>query len=455
MVHDLGGHGLAAPISRSTDELHFPHSLGLLYSAFTYYTGFKVNSGEYKVMGLAPYGEPKYARLILDKLIDLKADGSFRLDLGYFDYCTGLTMTNDKFAALFGEPARTPEKLLTPVPHGHRRLRPGGDRGGDAAADALARCARPAPRTSASPAAWRSTASPTARCCATAASRRSGSSRRRAMPAGRWARRSAAYYLHGGRPRVRPASGDGMRGAYLGPSFTQEEIERRLEAAGARFETVPEADMIARTAADLAAGKAVGWFQGRMEFGPRALGARSILGDPRSPSMQKTLNLRVKYRESFRPFAPSVLREEVGRWFELEDGLALHAAGGRRRARAPPRHDGAGAGAVRHRQAQRRALRHPGRDARRLLRAHPDRAPRHQPRYHALLGAFQGLTGCPVLVNTSFNVRGEPIVCTPEDAFRCFMGTDIERLVVGNCLLAKEAQDPSLKQDYKEAFELD
>ena len=335
-------------------ELHFPHSLGLLYSAFTYYTGFKVNSGEYKVMGLAPYGEPKYAGAH-----PRQADGpQGRRQLPPRPWLLRLLHRPDHDERQVRRAVRRARahtrEAADPVPHGHRRFRAGGDRGGDAAADALARRARPARRTSASPAAWRSTASPTARCCATAASRSIWIQPAAGDAGGALGAALSAYYLHAGKPRVRPANGDSMRGAYLGPSFTQEEIERRLEAAGARFETVPEADMIARTAADLAAGKAVGWFQGRMEFGPRALGARSILGDARSPSMQKTLNLRVKYRESFRPFAPSVLREEVGRLVRARRGLPLHAAGGRRRARAPPRHDGRGAGAVRHRQAQRR-----------------------------------------------------------------------------------------------------
>jgi carbamoyltransferase len=435
-------------------ELHFPHSLGLLYSAATYYTGFKVNSGEYKVMGLAPYGEPKYAGAILDKLMDLKADGSFRLDLSYFDYCTGLTMTNDKFAALFGEPVRTPEKLLTQF---HM----------DIAASVQAVTEEVMLRLT------RSLAAETGaknlclaggvalNCVANGKVLRDGRFERIwIQPAagdagGALGAALCAYHLHAGRPRVRPSSGDGMRGAYLGPSFSQEEIERRLEAAGARFETVPEADMIARTAEDLAAGKAVGWFQGRMEFGPRALGARSILGDARSPSMQKTLNLRVKYRESFRPFAPSVLREEVGRWFELDEDspymlLVADVVPERRRAMTPEEQALFGIDKLNVARSDIPAVTHVDYSAR-IQTVHQGT----NPAYHALLTAFNGLTGCPVLVNTSFNVRGEPIVCTPEDAFRCFMGTDIERLVVGNCLLAKEAQDPSLKQDYKEAFELD
>jgi carbamoyltransferase len=435
-------------------ELHFPHSLGLLYSAATYYTGFKVNSGEYKVMGLAPYGEPKYAGAILDKLMDLKADGSFRLDLSYFDYCTGLTMTNDKFAALFGEPVRTPEKLLTQF---HM----------DIAASVQAVTEEVMLRLTRSLAAETGAknlclAGGVALNCVA-----NGKVLRDQRFENIWIQPAAgdaggalgaalsAYHLHAGRPRVRPSSGDGMRGAYLGPSFSQEEIERRLEAAGARFETVPEADMIARTAEDLAAGKAVGWFQGRMEFGPRALGARSILGDARSPSMQKTLNLRVKYRESFRPFAPSVLREEVGRWFELDEDspymlLVADVVPERRRAMTPEEQALFGIDKLNVARSDIPAVTHVDYSAR-IQTVHQGT----NPAYHALLTAFNGLTGCPVLVNTSFNVRGEPIVCTPEDAFRCFMGTDIERLVVGNCLLAKEAQDPSLKQDYKEAFELD
>jgi carbamoyltransferase len=435
-------------------ELHFPHSLGLLYSAFTYYTGFKVNSGEYKVMGLAPYGEPRFAGIILDRLMDLKDDGSFRLDLSYFDYCTGLTMTNDRFAALFGEPVRTPEKLLTQF---HM----------DIAASVQAVTEEVMLRLTRALAAETGArnlclAGGVALNCVA-----NGKVLRDKRFENIWIQPAAgdaggalgaalcAYYLHGGRLRVRPSSGDGMRGAYLGPSFAQEEIERRLEAAGARFETVPETDMIARTAEDLAAGRAVGWFQGRMEFGPRALGARSILGDARSPSMQRTLNLRVKYRESFRPFAPSVLREEVANWFELDEDspymlLVADVVPERRRAMTAAEQALFGIDKLNVARSEIPAVTHVDYSAR-IQTVHKGT----NPAYHALLGAFQGLTGCPVLVNTSFNVRGEPIVCTPEDAFRCFMGTDIERLVVGNCLLAKEAQDPSLKQDYKEAFELD
>ena len=435
-------------------ELHFPHSLGLLYSAFTYYTGFKVNSGEYKVMGLAPYGEPRFAGLILDKLMDLKEDGTFRLDLDYFDYCTGLTMTNDRFAALFGEPVRTPDRRLTPF---HM----------DIAASVQAVTEAVMLRLT------RSLAAETGaknlclaggvalNCVANGKVLRDGRFERLwIQPAagdagGALGAALAAYHLHAGKPRTAPKAGDGMSGAYLGPSFSQDDIERRLEAAGARFETVPEADMIARTAQDLAAGRAVGWFQGRMEFGPRALGGRSILGDARSAEMQKTLNLRVKYRESFRPFAPSVLREDVADWFELDEDspyMLLVADVDTRRRRAMTAEEQAlfGIDKLNIVRSEIPAITHVDYSAR-IQTVHRDT----NPLYHALISAFRGLTGCPVVVNTSFNVRGEPIVCTPEDAFRCFMGTDIERLVVGNCLLRKEDQDPRLKRDYKGAFELD
>ena len=264
-----------------------------------------------------------------------------------------------------------------------------------------------------------------------------------------------AYHLHAGKPRLERNVADSMNGAYLGPSFTQGDIERRLASAGARFETASEPLMIERTARDLAEGRAVGWFQGRMEFGPRALGGRSILGDARSPTMQKTLNLRVKYRESFRPFAPSVLWEEVSNWFELDEAspyMLLVADVDRKRRREMTAAEQAlfGIDKLNTVRSEIPAVTHVDYSAR-IQTVHRDT----NPAYHALISAFHGLTGCPVIVNTSFNVRGEPIVCTPEDAFRCFMGTDIERLVVGNCLLSKEAQDMSLKRDYKDSFELD
>jgi carbamoyltransferase len=435
-------------------ELHFPHSLGLLYSAFTYYTGFKVNSGEYKVMGLAPYGEPKYAARILDQLMDLKDDGTFRLDLQYFDYCTGLTMTNAKFDGLFGHPVRTPDKLLTQF---HMDIAASVQK---VTEEVMLRLTRSlAAETGARNLCLAGGVA--LNCVANGKVLRDDRFERIwIQPAagdagGALGAALCAYHLHAGKPRNERNVVDGMSGAYLGPSFAQDEIERRLEAAGARFETVAEPVMIERTAQDLAAGRAVGWFQGRMEFGPRALGARSILGDARSATMQRTLNLRVKYRESFRPFAPSVLREEVANWFELDEDspyMLLVAGVDEKRRRAMTADEEAlfGIDKLNTVRSEIPAVTHVDYSAR-IQTVHRET----NPAYHALIAAFQGLTGCPVIVNTSFNVRGEPIVCTPEDAFRCFMGTDIERLVVGNCLLAKEDQDPKLKRDYKGAFELD
>ncbi|HZT18149.1 MAG TPA: carbamoyltransferase [Dongiaceae bacterium] len=436
-------------------EIHFPHSIGLLYSAFTYYTGFKVNSGEYKVMGLAPYGEPKYARLILDKLIDLKEDGTFHLDQSYFDYCTGLTMTNGRFDELFGGPARKPEQRVT-----QKEM--------DLAASIQAVTEEVMLRLT------RSLAKETGarnlclaggvalNCVANGKVLRDGKFERIwIQPAagdagGALGAALAAHHLLLGQPRRAPGNAlDAMQGSYLGPSYEQADIERRLETAGAKFTVLNEEALIHETARALAEEKAVGWHQGRMEFGPRALGGRSILGDPRSPTMQKTLNLKVKYRESFRPFAPSVLREDVAEWFELDDDspYMLLVAGVQERHR-------------REMSAEEQALF--GIDKLNVPRSsipavtHVDYSARIQtvhretnPRYHALISAFKEMTGCGVLVNTSFNVRGEPIVCTPEDAFRCFMGSEIEVLTVGNCYLKKEEQNPALKRDYKNAFELD
>ena len=436
-----------------TKEIHFPHSLGLLYSAFTYYIGFKVNSGEYKVMGLAPYGEPKYAQTILDHLIDLKADGSFRLNLDYFDYCTGLTMTNAKFDALFGGPPRQPEALMV-----QREM--------DLAASIQAVTEEVVLRMSRALLAETGTqhlclAGGVALNCVANGKvlRDSGVRDIWIQPAagdagGAIGAALAVCYLQEAQPR-HMNGGDGMQGAFLGPSFTQDEIETRLDAAGAQFEVLPE-DLLLNAAADaLAAGKAVGWFQGRMEFGPRALGARSILGDPRSPTMQKTLNLKVKYRESFRPFAPAVLREEVARWFELDADspyMLLVAPVDKNRQRAMSEKERAlfGIDKLNVPRSEIPAVTHVDYSAR-VQTVHANTSPR----FHALISRFKALTGCPVLVNTSFNVRGEPIVCTPEDAFHCFMGTEIEALALGNCFLRKEQQDPALKTDYKEAFELD
>ncbi|OAN49263.1 hypothetical protein A6A04_03875 [Paramagnetospirillum marisnigri] len=437
-------------------ELHFPHSLGLLYSAFTYYTGFKVNSGEYKLMGLAPYGEPKYTKLILDNLVDLKEDGSFRLDQSYFDYCTGLTMTNDRFAALFGQPVRRADKdqltqfhmdIAASIQEVTEIIVSKLCRGIKAETGAKNLCLAGGVALN---------------CVANGKILRQGIfDNIWIQPAagdagGALGAALAGYHLFKGQPRQVAGNGkDSMKGSYLGPVFEQADIEARLTQAGARFSVLGEDEVIAATAQALADEKAVGWMQGRMEFGPRALGGRSILGDPRSPSMQKTLNLKVKYRESFRPFAPSVLREDVAEWFDLDGDspymlLVAPVAEKHRRVMTEDENKLFGIDKLNVPRSSLPAITHVDYSAR-VQTIHADT----NPRYHALISAFKGLTGCGVVVNTSFNVRGEPIVCTPEDAFRCFMGSEIEVLVVGNCFLKKEEQDEGLKLDYKNAFELD
>ena len=433
-------------------EIHFPHSLGLLYSAFTYYTGFKVNSGEYKVMGLAPYGEPRFVQTILDHLIDVKPDGSYRLDQSYFDYCVGLTMTNRRFHDLFGAPPRKPEEQLTQF---HMDLAASVQKVTELVVERLARSlARETGQKKLCMA-----GGVALNCVANGVLHRLGLFEDiYVQPAagdagGAVGAALAAYHLHAGKPRVSGA--DRMRGAYLGPAYEQSDIERRLTAAGAVFTVLDEASLVDATARALADEKAVGWFQGRMEFGPRALGGRSILGDPRSPSMQKTLNLKVKYRESFRPFAPSVLREDVADWFEFDDDspyMLMVAPVVERRRRAMTQEEQAlfGIDKLNVPRSDIPAVTHVDYSAR-LQTVTADTAPR----YHALISRFKDLTGCPLVVNTSFNVRGEPIVGTPEDAFRCFMGTEIEVLAVGNCFLRKEDQDPALKLNYETAFELD
>jgi carbamoyltransferase len=435
-------------------ELRFPHSLGLLYSAFTYYTGFKVNSGEYKLMGLAPYGEPKYAGLILDRLVDVKEDGSFRLDQSYFDYCAGLKMTSRRFDALFGGPPRAPEQALT-----QRHM--------DLAASiqavteeiVLRLCRSLAQETGARRLCL--SGGVALNCVANGKILRD----RRfeslwVQPAagdagGALGAALAAYHGFHNQPRVVADDDDAMQGSFLGPSFSQEDIETQLIARGARFEIKTTGAAIDAAARDLAAGKAVGWFQGRMEFGPRALGARSILADARSPTMQKTLNLKIKFRESFRPFAPSVLREDVADWFDLDVDspymlLVADVAEQRRVAMTREQQSAFGLEKLNMERSSIPAVTHVDYSAR-IQTVRRDT----NPRYHALLSAFKKLTGCPVLVNTSFNVRGEPIVCTPQDAFRCFMGTDIDTLVIGDCHLRKADQDQSLRRDYRREFELD
>jgi carbamoyltransferase len=434
-------------------EIHFPHSLGLLYSAATYYTGFKVNSGEYKVMGLAPYGEPKYARLILDHLIDLKPDGSFRLDMSYFDYCTGFTMTNDRLAKLFGQPVRSPDQLLTPF---HM----------DVAAsiqavldEAVLRLARSLAKQTGSRNLCLA-GGVALNCVANGKVLRDGSFDNICIqPAagdagGAVGAALAAYHIFKDQPR-KTHDADGMSGSFLGPGFAQAEIERRLTAVGARFAVLSEAAMIETTAQALAGEKAVGWFQGRMEFGPRSLGARSILGDPRSPAMQKNLNLKVKYRESFRPFAPAVLREDVSEWFDLASDspymlIVADVRKDKHRAMSAAEQALFGIDKLNVARSEIPAVTHVDYSAR-IQTVHRDT----NPLFHALLGRFKALTGCPVLVNTSFNVRGEPIVCTPEDAFRCFMGNELDMLVVGNCVLQKAEQDPGLKSNYSLSLDAD
>lgn len=434
-------------------EIHFPHSLGLLYSAFTYYTGFKVNSGEYKLMGLAPYGEPKYTQLILDHLIDLKPDGSFRLDQSYFNYSTGLTMTSQKFHDLFGAPPSQSEERLE-----QRHM--------DLAASIQAVTEEVVLRLT------RSIRSETGirnlclaggvalNCVANGKVLRDGRfDSLWIQPAagdagGALGAAMAIYHIHLDQPRTVDGS-DRMCGSYLGPAFEQAEIEQRLTAVGAKFTVLDDTTLFEAGAAALTEGKALGWFQGRMEFGPRALGGRSILGDARSPAMQSVLNLKVKYRESFRPFAPSVLREDVADWFELDGDspymlLVANVDKNRRCAITEKERQLFGIDKLNVPRSEIPAVTHVDYSAR-IQTVHADT----NPRYYALISAFKRQTGCPVIVNTSFNVRGEPIVCTPEDAFRCFMGTEIEALAIGNCWLDKNNQNSGLKERYEGKFGLD
>jgi len=439
---------------RITREIHFPHSLGLLYSAVTYYTGFKVNSAEYKVMGLAPYGTPRFVREIYRNLVDVKPDGSFRLNLDFFDYCAGLTMTNERFARLFGAPARRPDEPLT----AHHM---------DMAAsvqqvleDIVLRITRSLAAETGIPNLCLA-GGVALNCVANGRILRDGAfGNLWIQPAsgdagGALGAALAAYYGFAGQPRSLSGTGDSMQGAYLGPEFSQADIESRLQAAGARFQVLDDDALLSACVGELTAGVALGWFQGRMEFGPRALGARSILADARSPKTQSLLNLKVKFRESFRPFAPSVLREHVADWFELDGDspYMLLTAGVRPDRRIPMTPEQEALFGIDKLNVPRSSI---------PAVTHVDYSARIQtvhagtnPRYHALLSRFHQLTGCPVIVNTSFNVRGEPIVGTPEDAFHCFMGTGMEALAVGNCLLRKSQQAPALAQHYESRFELD
>ncbi|MEX0316972.1 MAG: carbamoyltransferase [Ruegeria sp.] len=435
-------------------ELHFPHSLGLLYSAFTYFTGFKVNSGEYKVMGLAPYGTPKYRDLILDNVVDLKPDGSFRLNQKYFNYVSGLTMTSKAMEQLFGQKVRKPE--TDPLTQFHM----------DVAASVQAVTEEIILRITRSLAEEHGISNlcmaggVALNCVANGKILRDGAFKNLwVQPAagdagGALGAAYAAWHQEMGQPRQATGT-DQMSGAYLGPEFGTDAITTELTDAGAVFSAHEDGEVTELAAQALADGKAVGWFQGRMEFGPRALGARSILGDPRSETMQKTLNLKVKYRESFRPFAPSVLREDVADWFELDGDspymlIVADVQPEKRRQMTEDEEALFGIDKLNVKRSDIPAVTHVDYSAR-VQTVHKET----NPKYHALISRFKELTGCPIVVNTSFNVRGEPIVCTPTDAFRCFMGTEIEVLVVGNCLLRKEDQNPELRINYESKFELD
>ena len=440
-------------------EIDFPHSLGLLYSAFTYFTGFRVNSGEYKLMGLAPYGEPRYADLILDKLLDLKEDGTFRLDMQYFNYCTGLTMTNSRFDEIFGGPPRKPESELT-----QREM--------DIAASIQVVTEEVVLRLANT---LHEETGETNLCLAGGVALNcvaNGRLLREGPYENIWiqpaagdaggAAGAAAIVWHDYDKQPRKLNGsnspatDRMRGSYLGPGFSAEQIRTELDAMGATYRVLDDDALFSETARLLDAENVIGWFQGRMEFGPRALGGRSIIGDPRSATMQSVMNLKVKYRESFRPFAPSVLWERVADYFEQDapSPYMLIVAPVREALRTPltDEHEQLfGIDKLKLKRSDLPAITHVDYSAR-VQTVHADT----NPRYHALLRAFEALTGCGVLVNTSFNVRGEPIVCTPTDAYRCFMRTEMDYLVIENFILDKREQ-PAWEDDtsWQDEFELD
>jgi carbamoyltransferase len=454
------GHGRGNEL-HLLNELHFPHSLGLLYSAFTYHTGFRVNSGEYKVMGLAPYGEPRYVRQILDELIDLREDGSLRLNMEYFDFAAGLRMTNARFDRLFGGPPRRPESELT------RREMDLARSVQDVTEEAMLRMARHVHRETGERNLCLA-GGVALNCVGNGRVLREGPFERVwIQPAAGDAGGSLGaalsvwhQYLGKGRDVQEVCGGhsDGMRGAYLGPSFSGEEIQQFLDSTGASYRRVPRAGLADEVARLLSQEKVVGWFQGRMEFGPRALGGRSILGDPRSPRMQSQMNLKIKYRESFRPFAPSILRERVADYFELDadSPYMLLVAPVREHLRVPVTAAEEGLFGIDKLNVPRSAI---------PAVTHVDYSARVQtvrrednPAYYDLLAAFEQLTGCPVLVNTSFNVRGEPIVCTPEQAYACFMRTEMDCLVLEDFVLEKTAQDASAFAEdaaWQEEFQLD
>lgn len=436
-------------------DIPFPHSLGLLYSAFTYYTGFKVNSGEYKVMGLAPYGEPKYVKAIYDHLLDLKPDGTFRMNMDYFNYCTGLTMTGNKFDELFGGPPRKAESRL-----GQREM--------DLARsvqevteEVMLRLSRTLHRETGIENLCLA-GGVALNCVGNGRILREGPFR------GLWIQPAAgdaggavgaalsAWYQYENKPRVVQGAGDAMKGAYLGPAWSNEDIEAYLKKEGIPYLRFADSELYDRVAKELADGKVVGWMQGRMEFGPRALGGRSILGDARNTSMQSVMNLKIKYRESFRPFAPSVLRERVSDYFDLHTDspymlIVAPVLEKRRMPKTDVQKELWGIELLNVSRSDIPAVTHLDYSAR-VQTVHEET----NPRYYKLLKAFEARTGYAVLVNTSFNVRGEPIVCGPEDAFRCFMRTEMDVLVLENCLLLKTEQKPLEKDsDWKKEFELD
>ena len=435
-------------------EIHFPHSLGLLYSAFTYYTGFKVNSGEYKLMGLAPYGTPIYEDKIKDSLIDIKEDGSFHLDQSYFNYATGFTMTNDKFDNLFGQKVRDAKhEKLTQF---HMDIAASIQK---VTEDTMITIAKSLKEEFNIPNLC--LAGGVALNCVA-----NGKILKEKIFDNIWIQPAAGdaggslgaalalWYIEQNNPRTVDHN-DSMQGSYLGPEYSQKEIEEQLDKAGAKYEIFKDEELLDKTATDLSKEEAIGWFQGRMEFGPRALGGRSILGDPRSEKMQKNLNLKVKYRESFRPFAPSILKEDLSEWFDLnvDSPYMLMVSSINKDKTIEMTEDQKnlfGIDKLNIKRSKIPAVTHVDYSAR-IQTVHKET----NERYFRLIEKFKEKTNCPILVNTSFNVRGEPIVNTPIDAFNCFMGTDLDKLVIGNCYLDKKDQNPLLKKDYTKEFELD
>ncbi len=434
-------------------EIHFPHSLGLLYSAFTFYTGFKVNSGEYKLMGLAPYGEPKYVDLIKDNLIDIKKDGSFKLEQEFFDYATGLKMTSGRFDKLFNQKPRDSKKEKLTQFH----------------MDIAASIQKVTEEVMIKMATSLRTEFNIKNLCLAGGVALNCVANGKILekkifdniwiqPAAGDAGGSLGAALalwHLELKQERKISNNDMKGSYLGPSFSQKEIENELKSLNANFEVLEEKELIDKTAESLKLGDAIGWFQGRMEFGPRALGGRSILGDPRSSSMQKNLNLKVKYRESFRPFAPSVLREDADKWFKINVDspymlLVAQVLENKKIEMTGEEKKLFGIDKLNIKRSDIPAVTHVDYSAR-IQTVHSET----NPKYYSLIKKFKDITNCPVLINTSFNVRGEPIVNTPSDAFNCFMGTEMDKLVIGNCFLDKKKQNKNLEKDYKNQFELD